>query len=169
MRRFRLASPALALLGLVLGAGLARADAAAPGIGIAVEDFSYTNTSGEPTDQSAAHRERLQALMAALRQDLAADGQYRLVPLSCGEPCTGNEPAADLLRAASDAGARILIFGGIHKQSTLVQWAKVVAIDIAGNRVLLDRLFTFRGDSDEAWQRAEAFMSREIRAALATH
>jgi hypothetical protein len=31
------------------------------------------------------------------------------------------------------------------------------------------RLFTFRGDSDEAWNRAEAFMSRDLRAALAAH
>ncbi len=172
MRRSRLASPTLALLGLVLAANLARADAgapAAPGLVIAIEDFAYVDTSAEPGNQAAAHRERLETLMAALRRDFAAGGQYRLVPLSCGAPCTGNESAADLLRAASDAGAQILILGGIHKQSTLVQWAKVEAIDIAGDRVLLDRLFTFRGDSDEAWQRAEVFMSHQIRAALATH
>ena len=60
------------------------------------------------------------------------------------------------------------MIGGIHKQSTLIQWAKVQAIDIAADRVLLNRLFTFRGDSDEAWDRAETFMSRETRSALAT-
>ena len=60
------------------------------------------------------------------------------------------------------------MIGGIHKMSTLVQWAKVEIIDIAANRVVFDRLFSFRGDSDEAWKRAEAFVSREIREALAT-
>jgi hypothetical protein len=74
---------------------------------------------------------------------------------------------ADLFRAGSEAGAKILVIGGIHKQSTLVQWAKVEAIDIAANRVVFDRLYTFRGDNDEAWRRAQVFMSRDIRAALA--
>ncbi len=107
--------------------------------------------------------------MTALRRDFAADGRFRLVPVSCGPtPCSDDGPApADLLHAASDAGAKILVIGGIHKLSTLVQWAKVDAIDVAADRVVLDRLFTFRGDSDEAWERAEAFVSQDIRAALA--
>ena len=140
------------------------------GIGIAIVDFTYVDTSDEPTDQTAAHQRRLQALMTALRRDVAADGRFHLVTASCKPaPCAEDGPAApDLLRAAAEAGATILVVGGIHKQSTLVQWAKVDAIDIAANRVVYDRLFTFRGDSDEAWNRAETFVSQEIRAALAT-
>ena len=38
--------------------------------------------------------------------------------------------------------------------------------DVAASKVLMEKLYTFRGDSDEAWERAEAFVSREIRAAL---
>ncbi|MES1149527.1 MAG: DUF2380 domain-containing protein, partial [Bradyrhizobium guangdongense] len=63
--------------------------------------------------------------------------------------------------------AKVLIVGGIHKVSTLVQWARAVAIDLSTNRVLFSKLFTFRGDDDEAWQRAEAFVSQDVRAALA--
>jgi hypothetical protein len=50
----------------------------------------------------------------------------------------------------------------------LAEWAKVEAVDIAADRVVFDKLFTFRGDTDEAWDRAEAFLSQEIRAALTT-
>ena len=51
--------------------------------------------------------------------------------------------------------------------STLVQWAKVSAIDVGTRRILFEKLYTFRGDNDEAWRRAETFVSREIREKLA--
>ena len=59
------------------------------------------------------------------------------------------------------------VIGGVHKLSTLVQWIKVDVIEVAANRVVLDRRISFRGDSDEAWERAQGFVSREIRGALA--
>jgi hypothetical protein len=53
----------LALAFLLSGPGLARADATPPAargpVGIAIEEATYVDTSGEPTDQSAAHRRRL--------------------------------------------------------------------------------------------------------------
>jgi hypothetical protein len=93
---------------------------------------------------------------------VATDQRLRLV----GTPCTPS-CATDPLRAASEAGAKILITGGVQKTSTLVQWARAAAIDVASNRVVFDKLFTFRGDTDEAWERAEAFVSRDTREALA--
>jgi hypothetical protein len=157
-----------ALIGLAASVELVRAEPPAPGIGLAVIDFAYLDTSGEPTDQAAVHQQRLQAFMAALRQDFGADRQFRLVAVSCGAaPCTVEDQAPpDLVHAASAAGAKILVVGAVHKLSTLVQFAKVQAIDIDANRVVLDKMFTFRGDTDEAWQRAETFVSQEARAAL---
>jgi hypothetical protein len=129
------------------GSWLAGADLAlaAPSVAIAIVDFAYVDTSGEPTDQTAAHQRRLQTFMAALRRDFAADGQFRLVAVSCGSvPCSTDGLApADLRRVGSQAGAKILVIGGIHKLSTLVQWAKVEAVDIDADRVVFDRLFTF--------------------------
>jgi hypothetical protein len=162
---------ALAVIGLVLGPGFACAYAGAPaarGTGIGILNFGFSDTSGEPADQAAAHGKRLQAFMAALRRDFATDQQYRLVPVPCAKPCIGGGPSPDLLHAAAGARAKILIVGGVHKESTLVEWVKVDAVDVESNRVVLDRLFTFRGDSDEAWNRAEVFVSQEIRAALPT-
>ena len=116
----------------------AAADTVAPSSGVTIDDFGYADTSGEIADQVALHQARLKAFMTALRRD---------VPAECG---TG-----------------IRIIGGIHKTSTLVQWAKVAVIDVGANRVLSDKLYTFRGDNDQAWQRAEAFISEDVRTVLA--
>src|SRR5262245_39701986 len=108
MLPFRLAAFLFTLIGLALKPEPVGADSGvsgAQGVGLAIVDFAYVDTSGEPADQTAAHRKRLRALMAALRQDFAADGQFRVVPLSCGPaPCTAEALApADLLRAAAEA------------------------------------------------------------------
>jgi len=157
----------LILAGLMLGSSLTASPGLAapptPANGVAIEDFAYFDTSGEPIDQTAAHQRRLQAFMTAIRRDVEAEGGLRLTPLSCNSPCAGD----DLARAASAAGATMLVVGGIQKMSTLVQLAKVAVIEIGPARVVFDRRYTFRGDNDEAWNRAEAFVSRDIRAALA--
>jgi hypothetical protein len=126
------------LLTLLPGSRPAAADAAAPAAGVSIDDFGYSDTSGEVADQAALHQGRLTAFMAALRRD---------VPAEC---CIG-----------------IRIIGGIHKTSTLVQWAKVAVIDVNANHVLFDKLYTFRGDNDQAWDRAEAFIAEDIRTVLA--
>jgi hypothetical protein len=118
-------------------------------VGVAMDDFSYTDTSAEPANQTAAHERRLAAFMAALRRDIGGDRHYRLVP------------------SAQD-GAAFKVIGGIQKTSTLVQWAKVAVIDVGARKVVMDKLYTFRGDNDESWERAEIFVSREIMAALGT-
>jgi hypothetical protein len=162
----------LALTGLFLASGLASAwpgATADQAMAVSVEDFSYLDTSGESTDQVATHQTRLQSFMAALKRDINADPHLHLVSLACALPCAPNGQALhDRLHAASQAGAKFLIIGSIQKLSTLVQWARAAAIDVASNRVVFEKFFTFRGDSGEAWERAEAFVSEEIREALAS-
>jgi Protein of unknown function (DUF2380) len=130
---------------------------------IAIADFGYVDTSGEPRDQTSEHAARLAAFVSALKADLVARQQWRLAALDCDGSCRPADiPASELLAAARKAGADVLLVGGIHKMSTLVQWAQVEAIDAKSGRVLLSKLFTFRGDTDEAWQRAEAFIAAEV-------
>src|SRR4029079_6902389 len=104
---------------------LAPAHSAAPvgqPAGLEIEDFSYLDTSGEPTNQAAEHQVRLRALISALKHDVEADGRYRLLPSSCAPPCASQGPVtSERLDAASEAGANILIIGAIQKMSTLVQ------------------------------------------------
>jgi hypothetical protein len=135
-------------LAVLLGAGLDGRAVAAETTAIALDDFSYTDTSAEPANQTAAHDRRLAAFMAALRRDISADGRYRLAP-------------------SVQEGAAFKVIGGIQKTSTLVQWAKVAVIDVGAKKVVMDKLYTFRGDNDEAWERAEIFVSREVMGALA--
>lgn len=124
-------------------------DAAEAAVGVAMDDFSYADTSAEPANQTAAHERRLAAFMAALRRDIGEGGRCRLVP------------------SAQD-GAAFKVIGGIQKTSTLVQWAKVAVIDVGAKKIVMDKLYTFRGDNDESWERAEIFVSREVMAALTT-
>jgi hypothetical protein len=138
----------------------------AQGAAIAVIDFDYVDTSGEERDQRKEHEVRLGDFMRALRDDLAKGGSFWLVTPACvPNPCSlAGSTVADLLATAREAGADILLIGGVHKMSTLVQWAKIEAIDARTGRVMFDKLFTFRGDTDEAWRRAESFIVKEIAA-----
>ncbi|MEN3287743.1 MAG: hypothetical protein V7634_2043 [Bradyrhizobium sp.] len=146
---------------LILDASAANADHA---LAVSFDDFIYIDTSNEPADQTAVHDKRLQAFMTALRDDVTTDRRFELVPSSCAPNCPTDGPALrDRLRAASQAGAQILIIGGLHKMSTLVQLVETAAVDTTSQRVVFRKFFTFRGDDDEAWQRAERFVSEEVR------
>lgn len=140
----------------------AEAQAHAP-VALAVLDFEYLDTSGEATDQAAAHRERLADFMSALRRDLAASGRYRIVTVDCGTGlCISATHPFEVQKAARAAGAKLVLVGVIHKVSTLIEWAKLQIVDEDEGRVVFDRLLSFRGDNDEAWRRAESFAARQI-------
>jgi hypothetical protein len=145
--------------------GPARAVEGAERVAVAVLDFDYVDTSGEVRDQRQEHAARLKRFSEALRSDLTRSGRYRIVTPACGpDPCASSGSPAELLAKGREAGAKVVVIGAIHKMSTLVQWAKVEAIDADAGQVVLDKLLSFRGDSDEAWERAEAFLARDLEA-----
>src|ERR1700754_1864303 len=117
MRRSRPGLLTVAVLGLLLSFGSARADTGTPAaqtLGVTIEELGYLDTSGEPIDQTAAHQKRLQAFMAALRRDVEADAHYRLIPPSNDDRAT----PAERMQAAARSGANILIIGAVQKMST---------------------------------------------------
>jgi hypothetical protein len=153
---------AMALCGAVLALASPAADGASP-VPIAVPDLVYVDTSGEVRDQTQEHAQRIRRFSDALRSDLARSGKFRIVTAQCGTaPCAADAEPSELLARARAAGARLVLIGGVHKESTLIQWAKVQAVDAEADRIVLDKLLTFRGDTDEAWERAEAFVAREL-------
>ena len=159
-----IAAFAAAALATALGGERAQANVPTPPVALAVLNLEYVDTSGEPTDQMAADQRRAADFVSALQRDLAANGQYRIVPLACGSaPC---EPAMkfllELQKAARAAGAKLVLLGGVHKMSSLIQWAKIQIADEEQGRIVFDRLVTFRGDTDEAWQKAESFVARDV-------
>ena len=157
---------AVAAVGLAAALGGLRAQANVAPIQpavLAVLNLDYVDTSGEPTDQTAAHQRRAAEFVSALQRDLAANGQYRIVPMSCGPaPCDPAMNPSELQKAARAAGAKLVLLGGVHKMSSLIQWAKIQIADEEQGRIVFDRLLTFRGDTDEAWQKAESFLARDV-------
>jgi Protein of unknown function (DUF2380) len=131
---------------------------------LAVSEIAYVDTSGEVVDQRADHVRRLREFEASLRTDLVASGKIRSIILDCPpNACSvGDINAAQLVGKAQAAGAAFLVIGSVQKMSTLVQWAKFDIIDVNAQKVVFDRLFSFRGDNDEAWRRAKSFVVREI-------
>jgi hypothetical protein len=155
---------ATAALATAFGGLRAQADVApTQPAALAVLNLDYVDTSGEPTDQTAAHQRRAAEFVSALQRDLAANGQYRIVPMSCGSaPCEPTMNPFELQKAARAAGAKLVLLGGVHKMSSLIQWAKIQIADEEQGRIVFDRLLTFRGDTDEAWQKAESFLARDV-------
>jgi uncharacterized protein DUF2380 len=154
------------LMGLCLtppGIRAASTETSPPRIPIAVIDFEYIDTSGEERDQHREHETRLGVFMAAVRRDLAGDA-YRVVdPICSPSPCAMSDSTRDdLLAAARSAGAQLVLTGDFRKMSTLVQFARTEIIEVASGRTVYSWLFSFRGDSDEAWAKAEPFAVRQI-------
>jgi len=133
-------------------------------ITIGIAEIDYKDTSGESQDQQAAHAIRAKHFAEALRRDLGASGKYKIVMLDCGkDQCSAeSQIPEDLIAAAKKAGARLLVYGGVHKMSTLVQNMKAQVVDVTADRLVLDRLITFRGDSDNSWKRAEDFLAKQL-------
>ena len=154
---------------MVIASPAVAVDAALSPVPIAVLDLVYLDTSGEPRDQTQEHAARIRRFSDALRSDLERGGKFRVVTPTCGAaPCSASGEPSELVARAREAGARLLLIGGVHKQSTLIQWAKVQAVDVDAGRPVLDKLLTFRGDTDAAWERAEVFAARELAALAAS-
>lgn len=160
MKRIALLAAAGGLLASLLpGAALAAAE-----IRVAVADFVYLDTSGEPRDQAAEHLVRLDLFRERIESDLGDTGRFSVVQLSCGsDACSAETVAPDALAAAAAAaGADYLVFGGIHKMSSLVQNGKVDVLALGDGKIVMSRKISFRGDTDTAFDRAGAFIAREM-------
>jgi Protein of unknown function (DUF2380) len=169
MRRFLFAAAAAATLCWAAcpdGALAATGSSEQQPVALAIAAPGYIDTSGEVRDQRAEHQKRLDAFASDLQRDLEGSGKYHIVPISCDAgPCTAGTEASRLQKAAHTAGAKLMLTVSVHKMSTLVQWAKIEITDDEG-RTIFERLLTFRGDTDQAWQKAEAFTARQILQAL---
>ena len=130
---------AVAALGLAAALAGSRAQADTTPIepaALAVLNLDYVDTSGEPRDQTAAHQRRAADFVSALQRDLASNGHYRIVPLSCGAaPCKSEMSPADIQKAARAVGAKLVLISGVHKMSSLVQWAKIQIADEEQGRI----------------------------------
>lgn len=153
----------VAVLSLALAPGIS-----ATPLTIAVADFDYKDTSGEVRDQSAEHKARVAHFAELVRENLSAKGDYRVLPFDCPQhPCTPIRMGSDdFIASARRTGARFVVYGGIHKLSTLVQNGLVEVVDLQNEKLILKRTVSFRGDNDEAYRRAAAFVGDTVREAM---
>ena len=159
----------LGILGLAAG-GMPIGSAIAETQTVAVAKFDYTDTSGEIRDQAAEHAARLKAFRSRLETGLAADGSYVPISLGCIEEdaCSlGTLRPELMLRRAREAGADYLVVGEVHKMSTLVGFGRVDVLDVGADRIVFDRVISFRGDTDDAFDRAADFVVKDILRTLA--
>lgn len=135
---------------------------------IAVADFDYIDTSGEMKNQKAEHEARVAKFAELLRAKLSADGQFQVIPIECADPpCTPiNMQPQKFIDASHRSGARFVVYGGIHKMSTLIQNGDVELLDLETDKLLFKRTVTFRGDTDEAFRRAAVFVSDAVKEAM---
>ena len=156
----RLVAPAISCACLAFGPSLAAADPVA----LAIANFDYDDTSGEVRDQSAEHATRLEDFTRLIGNQLSASAQYEIVTLNCPKArCSAaTMDAGSLTEAARQSGARLLLYGGIHKMSTLVQFGKAQIADLETDQVVYDRTITFRGDDANAWKRAGEFLAEDL-------
>ena len=160
MKRYGLMVPVLIML---LAASGTFASEQVP-IPIALVELEYHDTSGEPQDQTEVHKARIQLFMSSLREDLNRSGNFKTVEMSCGaEPCSIADTDEDeLIAAAKEAGAKLMLFGGIHKVSTLIQFAKVQVADVERNEPVMRKSMSFRGDDDRSWLRMQKFLVKQM-------
>ena len=125
--------------------------------------FGYLDTSGEPRDQSAEHARRLAAMEAQtsrtscrLRAFFTSSRRRKTRrPVRQGETDC-------ILEQARAAGAQLVLAGAVQKASTMESNVWMGVFEASDGKRVFFRQATFRGDTDDAWRHAAAFLSREI-------
>jgi hypothetical protein len=163
LRTRLLAAMLCGTLAVLRPSGEAQAQSAAP-ITMAVADFDNLDTSGESGDRAAAHADRILAFAEILRDTLSEHEKFEMVGLACpASPCSASRvQPRKLMQAARESGARVLVYGGIQKMSTLVQFGFVEAIDLETNRSVFKQAISFRGDTDEAFRHAANYVANYL-------
>lgn len=150
----------LAVLMALAPAGAARAAEPAR---VAVADIGFTDSSGEARDQRGQHEARRLALSREVRTDIGREGALQSLALSCESACRLDAEGVEALRQrAREEGAGFLLVGSVHKMSTLVLSMRVAVLDAATGKLVFERLLSFRGDNDEGWRHAGAYVAREV-------
>jgi Protein of unknown function (DUF2380) len=157
----------LALVGVAV---LSQQAAATETPSLLVLNLELVDSSGEVTDQREDHERRLAAVRQILASELAARDVYDVVDPAEIQPeidatrahqylhaCNGCE-----VRLAREVGAERVLTGHVRKVSSLVMALWVDIRDAKSGRPVVRKVLDFRGDTDEAWQRATLYLVNEL-------
>jgi hypothetical protein len=156
LRRFL---AALVLSAPALCGAQARADDAAS-LKLVLFDVRFFDTSQEPRDQSAEHAAR--AAAASERIKAAVDDTPNLKALRPRAEICAAATVECLMDQAKAAGGQAVLTIVVQKSSSLIMqaWARVT--QIGTGKTLFARDLSFRGDTDESWDRAFSHLARDL-------
>jgi hypothetical protein len=157
----------LALVAMALPS-LAQENATPPSL--LVLNLELVDSSGEVADQREDHERRLAAVREILAGELAARKVYEVVdPASIQaeidatrerqylHACNGCE-----IRFAREVDADRVLTGHVRKVSSLIMALWVDIKDADSGRPVLREVLDFRGDTDQAWQRAALYLVGQL-------
>jgi hypothetical protein len=149
-------------LGLIV-AGPARADNPPK---TAVFDFELLDTSlqGEMDGPRGDEQQRLIRTSEQVRRGLAESGKFTILDIA---PVNAAAHAANLqacggcdVDLAQKLGADIAITGVVQKVSNLILGLNIYLRDAHSGRLITSIRASFRGNTDESWQRATSYLLR---------
>jgi len=156
-------------LALWLALSAVAAIAAEPLPALAVISFELVDDQPDPV-RDADHQRRLAAIQAQLQQGLQQRGLYRVVDT------TPVKAQIEALRAQNAylyrcngcfaevgqrLGTRLVAVGWVQRVSELILNVNVSVRDAATDQEVLSKSVDLRGNNDESWTRAMAFMLRD--------
>ncbi len=136
---------------------------------MAVISFELVDDQPDPA-RDADHKRRLAAIQAQLQQGLHQRGLYRMVETAPAQA------QIDALRAqhafvyrcngcladvAQRLGTRLVAVGWVQRVSELILNVNVSVRDATTDQEVLSKSVDMRGNNDESWTRAMAFMLRD--------
>jgi Protein of unknown function (DUF2380) len=133
---------------------------------VAVFPFELLDTSleGQMSGANAGDHARIERLAPQLRDALAASDRYVVVPIEAVEAraraqnlqaCGGCDA-----KLAAEVGADYGITGQVQKVSNLILNMNIYIREVASGRTIEAASVDMRGDTDESWTRALAFLVR---------
>lgn len=133
---------------------------------LAVVDIGLIDFAG-PGSSQAEDEARANAVTAAILSEVAEGGLIATVSMGCKAGCTFDAAGVETLRRrAHAAGATHVLVGSVRRIGTAVALMRVSVLDTSSGHMLLDRMVSFRADSEAGWMNAAPFLSREVAEAL---
>lgn len=150
-------APLLAVFALVGSAWMAQAES------LAVMPIKFFDTSHEAKDQREDHLRRTGLMTTELiRVTEGATSALSLLPREVVAAACSPETVPCLIALAKESGSDLALFVVVHKTSTLIMQIFVQLVDLETETIRYDRNLSFRGDTDESWVKAAAFLGRSL-------
>jgi hypothetical protein len=133
---------------------------------LAVVDIGLVDFAG-PGSSQAQDEARSNAVTSAILSEVAEGGLIATISIGCKAGCSFDTAGVEKLRRrAHAAGATHVLVGNVRRIGSAVALMRVSVLDTATGHMLLDRMVSFRADSEAGWSHAASFLSREVAEAL---